>query len=1458
MTVLSEICKQCGAEIRPGKKFCLHCGQPIPLTHIQSCKQCGAEIRPGKKFCLHCGQPVPLTHIQSCKQCGAEIRPGKKFCLRCGQPVPPKFLHGRYRIIDIVGQGGMSTIYRAEDNDLGQRLVALKEMKLTGLQSSEQINSLLRSFEQEALILANLSHPYLPSIYDHFTDNEHWYIVMQYIRGETLSQRLRTLPDRRVLPQEVLDISIKLCEVLGYLHAQKPPVIFSDLKPDNIMLTPEGNIYLIDFGIARLYETAVSDDKKFISRGYSPPEQYYSALLSPHADIYSLGATLHQMFSGQQPSKSNGFAPLQLGSQPWAVELEAVVMSMLKQRVEERPPNIIVVKQALQRITNLLVQDQSGAIDKDKRVSVWDKTSWENLLDEDDSVGETEPSPTRGLTPGWQPTSSWSFSMVPTIPNVTSISSSEISNPATSSPSLPASITSSDLRLMLRSIDALDWSPDGSCLIAGNGTMLHMYTWPPEEHHFAFEDESLVPLRTWSLQNLLRTESSANVQKSSGSWNDVSTVPRFLSMEQSFMLTWAPDSIHIAITGGTLKGEIFVLDTRSEEPPVSYGSYKGYLWTLAWSPDGKFIAMGGDEHTVQVKEIRTQKNIASKVHSGSVTAIIWSPDSKLLASASSDGAILVWNAKNEREVCTYQGHSEYVHTMLWMADGKSIISCGEDHTIQVWNAKTAQKLRSLEAHTESVQNMAFLDQGRLLTSLSRSGTIYIWDTVNWGEKEMFKSAFFLQFRNFDVSFHPKMALIAKSTSLGIMSIYEIDLDQVYNGPTKTRSIQYTNAKVVLLGDSGVGKTALGLALSHQGFQPTMSTHARKIWTLAMRESKLPDGRKEIHETLLWDLAGQPGYRLIHQLHLSEVAVALIVFDAHNETDPFAGIAHWVHALQTAQRVRGNTGAMKMLLVSARIDRGGIHASRERINEFIQQMGFDGYYTSSAKEGTNIPELATAIKKAIAWDQFPKVTSTELFQHIRNFLVGEKQAGQFLAKEDNLYRSFLWTWSDQEVLQDLSGEFLTGIRLLEATGLIRKLNFGNLILLQPELLDTYASALVNMVRTEPDGLGSISEEAVLRGNFAIPAEERMRDYEQERLLLIAMIQDLLYYEIALREQGEDGPYLIFPSESTRENPALPNPENASSTFTFEGPVRNIYATLVVRLSHTGLFYRKELWKDAVVYTPKAGGLCGISLKEIEDGTGELTLFFNTHTSYETCFHFEEYIRNHLLRKALPEKIRFRRIIKCTSCGLIASEQLIQMRIARNFNWFTCPGCDARVSLHNPAAALSRVPEMDRAADMQRNRATTQSIVQGKHEIKEFDVFLCYNKKDQEAVIEIGESLKEQSILPWLDIWEIRPGQLWQKALEQQIGQIKSAAIFVGENNMAPWQEYELDALLREFVRRKCPVIPVLLKDAPYEPNLPVFLQGMRWVDLREHKYTSSSMNNPLEQLIWGITGVRKPI
>lgn len=883
--------------------------------------------------------------------------------------------------------------------------------------------------------------------------------------------------------------------------------------------------------------------------------------------------------------------------------------------------------------------------------------------------------------------------------------------------------------------------------------------------------------------------------------------------------------------------------------------------SLVWAPTGWLMATGSDYLPIEIWNVETGQSVLSiPKHFREVISMAWSPNGQILASGTDDKSILLWEVKLGQQSQKLVGHSGLIRSLAWARNGQLLASASNDQTIRIWEAKTGRQIRILEGHTSPVVCISFSSNGELLVSKSLDGITQLWRSDTWDKVARFNETFPSGW-GISLAFHPNAAVLATlGEEDGIIQIWDLDnatiLDMRPILPSLHHtSITYTNAKVVLVGDSGVGKSGLGLVLSGQPFVPTESTHGRNIWKFTSEKVGFGDGHEETREILLWDLAGQPGYRLIHQLHLNEVVVALVIIDSHSETDPFAGVYHWVRALRMAERVQGNSALlMKKFLIAARIDRGGKSVSRGRIDSLVRELGFDGYFETSAKEGQNITNLIDAIKGAIDWWSLPKVTSTDLFQHIRTFLVKEKEDGRLLSTFDDLYRAFLKSEKLSNSNEDLSAEFGTCIGRVEAQGLIRQLSFGKLVLLQPELLDKYASALINAVRDEPDGLGSMAEEKIQVCNFPMPKDERIADREQEKLLLIAMSEDLLRYDLALREQGEDGAYLIFPSQSTRENPDLPDAKGKAVIFIFEGPVQNIYATLAVRLSHSGLFIKQELWKNAVTYTTKMGGTYGIFLQNIGEGRAKLTVFFDKIAREETRFHFKEFVKSHLQRRALTETVQERQIVVCIVCGTPLDDLHVRLRQERGFNWILCNVCDTKVSLMDTEepptiASSSFISEMDRSADNQREREAAKSTVQGKRETKDFDAFLCYHNIDKHDVRQIGEQLKDEGYLPWLDEWELMPGRPWQPLLEKQIRQIKSAVVFVGKNGIGPWQQQEINAFLREFVRRGCPVIPVLLANASKKPKLPLFLEGMVWVDFRKQD------PNPMEQLIWGITGKR---
>jgi hypothetical protein len=353
----------------------------------------------------------------------------------------------------------------------------------------------------------------------------------------------------------------------------------------------------------------------------------------------------------------------------------------------------------------------------------------------------------------------------------------------------------------------------------------------------------------------------------------------------------------------------------------------------------------------------------------------------------------------------------------------------------------------------------------------------------------------------------------------------------------------------------------------------------------------------------------------------------------------------------------------LAIAEPRTDRGkgGVH--QKNVSALMNDLEFDGFYETSAKEGQGIAELAEAVRVAIEWEQLPRVISTELFQKIRAFLLDKKKIGQRLCTEGELYETFLSLQSEQQIplSKEQHAQFETCIGRLESQGMIRRLNFGNYVLLQPELLDDHAASLLDVVRDEPEGLGSIAENRVHSGDFFIPAKVRLKDKGHESILLNSMVNDFILHEIALREYADDSQrstYLVFPSQSTVENPSLPDAEEKFVIFHFVGEVTHVYAPLAVRLSHSGIFERSALWKNAITYTSKRGEGCGIFLRVHDRMHGELTVFFDKATSMETRLHFASYI--YWFLKLRTQLTSAQPVLVCPQCGSRFPNEHIRLR------------------------------------------------------------------------------------------------------------------------------------------------------------------------------------------------------
>jgi serine/threonine protein kinase len=211
---------------------------------------------------------------------------------------------GRYRVVRVLGGGGMKMVYLAEDLRLGSRRCAFAEM-VDGFTSPEAQQQAIAAFQREADMLAQLSNEHIPHVFDRFSEANHHYLVMEYIDGATLEDEIKR-NGGKLATGVVVDAAIQILDTLEYLHGLIPPVIYRDLKPSNVMITAAAQVKLVDFGIARFF-APLTNATMIGTQGYAPPEQYRGKV-EARSDLYALGATMHHALSGRDPAAEPPFS----------------------------------------------------------------------------------------------------------------------------------------------------------------------------------------------------------------------------------------------------------------------------------------------------------------------------------------------------------------------------------------------------------------------------------------------------------------------------------------------------------------------------------------------------------------------------------------------------------------------------------------------------------------------------------------------------------------------------------------------------------------------------------------------------------------------------------------------------------------------------------------------------------------------------------------------------------------------------------------------------------------------------------------------------------------------------------------------------------------------------------------------------------------------------------------------
>jgi hypothetical protein len=389
-----------------------------------------------------------------------------------------------------------------------------------------------------------------------------------------------------------------------------------------------------------------------------------------------------------------------------------------------------------------------------------------------------------------------------------------------------------------------------------------------------------------------------------------------------------------------------------------------------------------------------------------------------------------------------------------------------------------------------------------------------------------------------------------------------------------------------------------------------------------------------------------------------------------------------------------------------------------MNDFASEHGFHATFRTSAFTGLGIEELRQHIEEAIDWDRLPLTISESLFKQMKDFIIEYKQRRYVLETAANLIQYFRSANPEADFADE---EFQAALGRVEAHDLVKVLSFGDYVLLQPELLDNYASTMARAAREQPDGLGFLSEQAAREGQFDFGSLERVSE-DEEQIILQSVVELFTEKELAITDENR----LIFPSQFNRELPEHPEVLGTIVSYQFEGALLNAYTTLVVRLYHSEAFDKESLWKNAAIFLPF--GLkgqtkqCGFVFKEIDEGVGRIAVFFGSDVSDETKILFLKYVHEHLKRKALNGKVTRERIYRCPKCQQeVVDRRAVQLRLERGLHSIPCLYCLTPTEIlltdlieetfGKDDDFLAKVRQMDEQIDAQLDNDSKDAILKG---------------------------------------------------------------------------------------------------------------------------------------------------
>ena len=720
-----------------------------------------------------------------------------------------------------------------------------------------------------------------------------------------------------------------------------------------------------------------------------------------------------------------------------------------------------------------------------------------------------------------------------------------------------------------------------------------------------------------------------------------------------------------------------------------FEGHSGIIMGIAWSPDQQFALSASFDNTIRQWDIET--GVCLRVLSGHterVRSVAWSANQRYALSGADDNMLRLWDLESGRCLQVLTGHTYWVLCVAFSADQRLVLSGSCDNTMRLWDIETGRCVRVFEGHTANVASVTWSLDQRYAISGSADNTVRLWDI---------ESGRCLQVLHEHKQPIEKVVLSADQRHVfsgdirGIICLWNISdfINRAQQPAVITtnydvlieatqldayKQVQYTNAKVLLVGDTSSGKTGLAHRLATGEWVPSGGSTVG-AWSTQWALPGIEATTELDREIWLWDFGGQADQRLVHQLYMDHTAMILLLFDADKE-DVLPGLRDWQSALRRC--VPENA---PLLLVAGRID-AGFRASREKLKRFADEQGFK-YFETSAQDGTGCNELIQAITEGIPWEQMEQRTSPRIFKLIKDQILKLRDDGQVLHTFKEL-RDLLWQRMTDE--PRFSDDILkTVISLLDGPGAVKELEYGTYILLQPEWINAYAQAVIRTLRQEPSELGCLPLQSIAEGKLIFQTVERDGSIlemkrlpeAEERVVLREMERQMEERRLCLRQ----GDKLVFPSHCGRERPEVVAHPSVFMSYVVKGYLDDIYATLVVKLADSDSFKLRELWRDAADFDTLADACrMGVKLMRNSSGAGEIMVYFGPGVTQGEQIIFANYIHAHL--DSCCEDVKRLRHYVCPKCNTPKgnSQVLMDKLLAKKQNADTeCDKCGERFAL-----------------------------------------------------------------------------------------------------------------------------------------------------------------------------------